>query len=82
MISDTQMQILTTAAQHEARLAKAPPGLPAGARNTVFRSMLKNGLLAEVAVPQEHVGLGWRQDAQRQSGWLAYCLTQKCSRRD
>jgi hypothetical protein len=28
----------------------------------VFRSMLKNGLLAEVPTPAEYIVLGWRQD--------------------
>ena len=72
-ISDTRMQILTAAAQHEARLAKAPGRLPAGTRNAVFRSMLKSGLLAEVPAPPEHVGLAWRQDEA--GGWIALSIT-------
>ena len=60
-LSPTQTQILTAAAQHEQHFAKSPPGLPAGARNAVFRSMLRDDLLAEVAAPHEHVGLAWRQ---------------------
>lgn len=51
-LSPTQTQILTTAAQHEHSIAHSPSGLPAGARNAVFRSMLRNGLLAEVAAPR------------------------------
>lgn len=61
-LSPTQTRILTAAAQHEQHLAKSPPGLPAGARNTVFRSTLRNGLLAEVAAPPEHVALAWRRN--------------------
>jgi hypothetical protein len=68
-ISTTQMQILTAAAQHEAQLAKAPERLPAGARNAVFRSMLKSGLMTEVPAQPEHVGLAWRQDAA--GAWIA-----------
>jgi hypothetical protein len=62
-LSDTQPLVLDRAAQHEARLAAAPTGLPAAARDAVFRSMLKNGLLAECAAPCEHAGLAWREDA-------------------
>jgi hypothetical protein len=57
--SDTQTQILIAAAEHEAQLAKVPQGLPAAARNAVFRSMLKSGLLEEVAAPAEYRGLAW-----------------------
>ena len=46
-----------------ARLAAAPKTLPAAARNAVFRSMLKNGLLAECAAPREYAGFAWREDA-------------------
>jgi hypothetical protein len=74
-ISPTQMQILTAAAQHEARLAKPPERLPAGARNAVFRSMLKSALMTEVPAPPEHVGLGWRQDEA--SAWIALRITEK-----
>ena len=61
-ISETQSLILSQAAQHEAGLAAAPKGLPAGARNAVFRSMLKNKLVTEINAPRAYVGLGWRQD--------------------
>jgi hypothetical protein len=72
-ISPTQTQILTAAAQHEAQLAKAPERLPAGARNAVFRSMLKTGMLAEVPAPREHADHGWRQDEA--SVWIALRIT-------
>jgi DNA-binding CsgD family transcriptional regulator len=61
-LSDTQAVILSTAAQHEMGLARAPKNLPAAARNAVFRSLIKNNLLTEINAPREHVGLGWRQD--------------------
>ncbi|MGX9964775.1 DUF3489 domain-containing protein [Roseomonas sp. F4] len=61
-LSETQSMILLAAAQHETRLARAPKGLPAAARNAVFRSLIKNNLLTEINAPRKHVGLGWRQD--------------------
>lgn len=61
-LSPTQTQILTATAQHEHGFAKSPPGLPAGARNAVFRSMLRNGLLTDVAAQPEHVALAWRRN--------------------
>jgi hypothetical protein len=72
-LSDTQRQILAAAAQHDARLTIAPSGLPAAARNAVFRSMLKHGLLAEVPSPPEYVGLGWRQDEA--GAWIVLRIT-------
>ena len=62
-LSDTQSLVLSRASQHERGLAAAPQGLPAAARNAVFRSMLKNGLLVECAAPREYAGLAWREDA-------------------
>jgi hypothetical protein len=62
-LSDTQGLILGQASRHEQGLAAAPKTLPAAARNAVFRSMLKNGLLAECAAPRECLGLAWREDA-------------------
>jgi hypothetical protein len=72
-LSDTQRQILAAAAQHEHRLATTPHGLPAAARNAVFRSMLKHSLLAEVPAPAEYSGLGWRQDEA--GTWIALRIT-------
>jgi hypothetical protein len=71
-LSDTQSLILSKASQHDWRLAPLPK-IPAAARNAVFRSMLKNGLLAECAAPREHIGLGWRQDAE--GAWIALRIT-------
>jgi hypothetical protein len=72
-ISDTQRRILAAAAQHDVRLAMAPDGLPAAARNAVFRSMIKHGLLAEIPAPQEYIGLGWRQDEA--GAWITLRIT-------
>jgi hypothetical protein len=72
-LSDTQALVLSAAAQHEMGLAKAPKGLPAGARNAVFRSLLKNNLLTEINAPREHVGLGWRQDDE--GTWIVLRIT-------
>ena len=72
-ISETQSLILSQAAQHEAGLATAPKGLPAGARNAVFRSMLKNKLVTEINAPRAYVGLGWRQDEA--GSWVALRIT-------
>ena len=61
-LSDTQSLVLSRASQHPERLAAAPRGLPAAARDAVFRAMLKNGLLAECAAQREFADLAWRQD--------------------
>ena len=51
-LSPTQAGILSTAAQHPAQLAEAPPNLPAAARNAVLQSMLRAGFLEEVSNPE------------------------------
>jgi len=72
-LSDSQRAILSAAAEHEMGLARAPKGLPAGARNAVFRSLIKNNLLTEINAPREHVGLGWRQDED--GTWIVARIT-------
>jgi hypothetical protein len=72
-LSDTQSTILSQASQHEALLATAPTHLPAGARQAVIRSMLKNLLLEEVSASAEHRELGWRQDGE--GAWIALRIT-------
>ena len=62
-LSDTQSLVLSKASQHPERLAAAPLGLPAAARDAVFRAMLRNGLLAECAAPEGHADLAWRTNA-------------------
>ncbi len=73
-LSDTQAVILSQASQHEQRLAPLPK-IPAAARNAVFRSMLKHGLLEEQAAPRQHTGFGWRQDDD--GAWIALRITDK-----
>lgn len=46
-LSPTQAQILSAAACDPARLAETPAGLPAAARNSVFQSLLRAGLLEQ-----------------------------------
>ncbi len=72
-LSDSQRVILSAAAQHEMGLARAPKTLPAAARNAVFRSLIKSNLLTEINAPQEHVGLGWRQDED--GTWIVARIT-------
>ena len=72
-LSYTQSLILSQASRHEALLAVAPKTLPAAARQAVFRSMLKNQLLEEIAAPAEYRGLGWRQDDG--GAWIALRIT-------
>jgi hypothetical protein len=72
-LSDTQRAILAAAAEHEMGVAHPPKTLPAAARNAVFRSLLKNNLLTEIKAPQEHVGLGWRQDED--GTWIVARIT-------
>jgi hypothetical protein len=72
-LSDSQREILCAAAQQEMGIARAPKTLPAAARNAVFRSLIKNNLLTEINAPQEHVGLGWRQDAD--GTWIVARIT-------
>ena len=72
-LSDSQRVILSTAAQHEMGLARAPKTLPAAARNAMFRSLIKNNLLTEINAPREHVGLGWRQDED--GTWIVARIT-------
>jgi hypothetical protein len=72
-LSDTQVVILSAAAKHEMGLARAPKGLPAAARNAVFRSLIKNNLLTEINAQPEHVGLGWRQDED--GAWIVARIT-------
>jgi hypothetical protein len=72
-LSDTARVILSEASQHALLLARAPKTLPAAARNAVFRSLIKNNLLAEITAPRDHVGLGWRQDDD--GSWIVARIT-------
>jgi hypothetical protein len=72
-LSDTQLVILSAAAKHELGLDRTPKGLPAAARNAVFRSLIKNNLLTEINAQPDHVGLGWRQDED--GAWIVARIT-------
>ncbi|MGG5820016.1 DUF3489 domain-containing protein [Falsiroseomonas sp. HW251] len=50
-LTDTQMAILTAAAQHPDHLAYPPARLPAGARQSVAKALLKNDLVIAVHRP-------------------------------
>ena len=60
-LSDAALVLLGKAAQRDDRLAELPKHLPAAARNAVVRSLLKQGLLIEDAVPLNHP-MAWRTD--------------------
>jgi hypothetical protein len=62
-LSPTQLQILTSAAEHPARRADAPLNLPAAARNAVFQSMLRAGLLEEVTAAEGTARAGGQRRA-------------------
>jgi len=57
-LSTTAFTILTTAADHDNRLAVPPERLPAAARRAVVQSMLKAGLLEEIAADDDQPA--WR----------------------
>ncbi len=71
-LSETQRATLTKASEHEAHLAPSPR-LPKAAANSVLRSLINSGLLAETAAPHQHVSLGWRQDTD--GAWIALRIT-------
>ena len=60
-LSDAALVLLGKAAQRDDCLAELPKHLPAAARNAVVRSLLKQGLLIEDAVPLNHP-MAWRTD--------------------
>jgi len=60
-LSDAALVLLGKAAQRDDRLAELPNHLPAAARNSVVRSLLKQGLLIEDAVPLNHP-MAWRTE--------------------
>lgn len=61
-LSDTAMALLSKAARREDRLVEPPAKLPVAARNAVFRSLIKQGLLAEVPALREAIDMAWRRD--------------------
>jgi hypothetical protein len=61
-LTDTQRAILTAAAQHPERLAYPPERLPAGARQTVAKALLKNDLVIGVHRPAYDAIAKWTVD--------------------
>jgi hypothetical protein len=61
-LSDTQRAILTAAAQHPEHLAYPPERLPAGARQTVAKALLKNDLVIAVHRPAYDAVAKWTVD--------------------
>lgn len=61
-LSDTARDLLSKAAKRQDQLAEPPARLPAAARNAVFRSLIKQGLLEELPAPTEATHLAWRRD--------------------
>ena len=53
-LSDTQRAILAAAAEHPEHLAYAPARLPAAARQTVAKALLKNDLVIGVHPAAQH----------------------------
>ena len=59
-LSTTGRAMLTLAATREDRLVR-PPQLPTAAARQVVRSLLNNGLVAEVTAPSDEPVYVWRQ---------------------
>jgi hypothetical protein len=63
-LSDTQRAILEAAAQHPEHLAYPPARLPAGARQTVAKALLKNDLVIGVHRPAYDAVAKWTVDGE------------------
>jgi hypothetical protein len=63
-LSDTQRAILEAAAQHPEHLAYPPERLPAGARQTVAKALLKNDLVIGVHRPAYDAAAKWTVDGE------------------
>jgi hypothetical protein len=61
-LTDTQRAILTAAAQHPEHLAYPPERLPAGARQSVAKALLKNDLVIGVHRPAYDAVAKWTVD--------------------
>jgi hypothetical protein len=61
-LSDTQRVILSRAAEHPEHLATPPERLPAAARQTVARALLKNDLVIAVHRPAYDAIAKWMVD--------------------
>ena len=62
-LSDTALKLLSAAALRDDRLVKCPAKLPAAARNSVIRRLLKQGLVEEVPVQEARHAMAWRRNA-------------------
>jgi hypothetical protein len=63
-LSDTQRAILEAAAQHPEHLAYPPERLPAGARQTVAKALLKQDLVIGVHRPAYDAAAKWTVDGE------------------
>jgi hypothetical protein len=63
-LSDTQRAILAAAAEHPEHLAYPPERLPAGARQTVAKALLKNDLVIGVHRPAYDAVAKWTVDGE------------------
>ena len=63
-LTDTQAQILAAAAAHPHGLALPPDRLPAAARQTVSKALLKAGLVTAVEEQDAEAGALWRIDGE------------------
>jgi hypothetical protein len=66
-LTDTQLVVLSAAAQQPDRLA-VPPKLPAAAQAAVGRSLLKAGLLALVPLPAARTAFAWKLERDATTG--------------
>jgi hypothetical protein len=59
-LTDTQMQLLAAAAEHQDRLAK-PPAIPPGPRGAIEAKLRAAGLIEQVRLgADEHPAMAWR----------------------
>ncbi|MEO3471976.1 hypothetical protein AAFN86_08935 [Roseomonas sp. CAU 1739] len=63
--SDTQHIILSHASQRDDRLAVPPEWLPAGARQTLAKSLIRQGLVSDEPTSAHNAREAWQIDGQR-----------------
>ena len=63
-LSDTQRIILSQASQRDDRLAIPPERLPAAARQTVARSLIKQGLVSDEHASATNARDAWQIDGR------------------
>ena len=61
-LTNTQRDILTAAAQHAERLACPPRRLPTGARQSVAKALMRQGLVIASENPTSEAAAGWTVD--------------------